>query len=242
MTVQDFFNKYQGLGIDFDGYYGNQCMDEFLQYNQDVVHAPRVYGNAVDVWSNYPTAFYTQIPNTPDGVPQIGDVMIWGTGIGPYGHIAICKEGDVNSFTSLDQNWNNAQFCQFITHNYNALLGWLRPIQPVVDIPEPTPAVEIPPTPIVEQPAPVVVVTPTPTIEIPVTTSESTTIIPVVIPSTPIETAPSEPQTPIIPPVEAKPIAQHGPVKTPMRLPDLIVWTLKNTISVLSKLWNRRNH
>lgn len=178
MTTQEFLDKYTGVGIDWDGFYGNQCMDEFLQYNQDVVHAPRVFGNAKDVWNTYPTAFYTRYDNTPDAVPHLGDVIIWGTGIGADGHIAICKEADVNHFISLDQNWNNVQTCELITHNYNAVLGWIRPIvivppvevppvvnnppevvNPVVNTPEPSPTplpVETPPTtqPTAPQPSP----------------------------------------------------------------------------------------
>lgn len=138
MTTQEFFDKYNGQSIDFDGFYGSQCADEFLQYNQDVVNAPRVYGNAVDIWSNYNPGFYDRIENTPDNFPQFGDVIIWGTGIGTFGHIAIVKEANINSFISLDQNWNNVQHCQFITHNYNAVLGWIRP---KTQAPVPTPNV-----------------------------------------------------------------------------------------------------
>jgi hypothetical protein len=65
----------------------------------------------------------------------LGDVVIWGTTIGQYGHIAICKEATKDSLTSFDQNWpvnvdsngNGLGVCHFQTHNYNGVLGWLRP-------------------------------------------------------------------------------------------------------------------
>lgn len=129
MTIQEFFDKWNGQGCDYDGYYGDQCMDLANQYNQDVVGAPRLTGNAVDVWTTYPQQAYGRINNTPDGVPQEGDIIIWGTSIGQYGHIAVFKSGDSNSFTSFDQNWPLNSVCHFQPHNYSGVLGWLRPKQ-----------------------------------------------------------------------------------------------------------------
>jgi len=241
MSIQEFFDTYVGKGIDFDGFYGNQCMDEFLQYNQDVIHAPRVYGNAVDVWTNYPTAFYDQIPNTPDGVPNCGDVMIWGTGIGQYGHIAIVRDANVNEFTSLDQNWNSVQTCEFITHSYAAVLGWLRPkifepqSAPIeVPQPEPQPVVDpMPPEPIVQSaPEPVVSATNT-DIPITVTTTSGETTIPVTTTSTTAGQSATfqvstENPTPIV-----KTTSLPKPISKPWRLSDLIVWIAMNIKRVL---------
>lgn len=127
MTVQEFLDNWNGKSIDFDGAFGAQCMDLALQYNQDIVKAPRLIGDAVDVWTTYPQDFYDKVPNTPDNFPQLGDIVIWGTAIGQFGHIAVCQKGDSVSFTSLDQNWNGVSHCEYVTHNYNAVLGWIRP-------------------------------------------------------------------------------------------------------------------
>lgn len=128
MTTSEFFTKWNGKSLDFDGFYGYQCMDLYQQYNKDVVVAPYVPSPfAKDVWNNYPKNFYTRIANTPNGVPQKGDVVIWGGGVnGGAGHIAVFYQGNVYSFTSFDQNWNG-QYCHFQSHNYNYVLGWLRP-------------------------------------------------------------------------------------------------------------------
>lgn len=126
MTFQEFLNKYNSKGIDFDGFYGFQCMDLAHKYavevcGQDIPNAPA----AKDVWTK-PTPGYTKIANTPDGVPQKGDIIIWGTGAGPYGHIAVFYQGDVWKFTSFDQNWPVNSVCHFQQHNYTGVLGWLR--------------------------------------------------------------------------------------------------------------------
>jgi hypothetical protein len=130
MTISDFLTKYNGKGIDFDGYYGYQCMDLWQQYNKEVwggSHIPAPY--AKDVWEKnlYPTNLYDKIANTLDGVPQKGDVVIWsGYANGGPGHIAVFYSGDVWKFTSFDQNWPSGSTCHFQPHNYNYVYGWLR--------------------------------------------------------------------------------------------------------------------
>lgn len=128
MTYLDFKNKYIGHGIDFDGYYGFQCMDLAEQYNKEVIGANKIGGNAKDAVTNYDKTKYTYIVNTPTGVPTQGDIMVWGAMPGnSYGHIAIFDHGDINSFTSLDQNWPVGSITHLQSHNYNYLLGWLHP-------------------------------------------------------------------------------------------------------------------
>lgn len=127
MNIQDFFDLWNNKGCDFDGVYGFQCMDLANQYNKDVIGAPRLAGNAVDAWTTYSPDFYDKIENTPTNTPALGDIVIWGTNIGVYGHIAVCKEADTNNFTSFDQNWPLDSLCHFQNHNYNGVLGWLHP-------------------------------------------------------------------------------------------------------------------
>jgi hypothetical protein len=128
MTIEEFFQRYNGQGIDFDHAYGCQCMDLAEEYNQGVVGAPRLGGNAIDVWTNFPANRYTRIGNAPDNFPNEGDLILWNTNVGNgYGHIAVAYRGDPNSFTSFDQNWPLGSLCHFQGHNYDDVLGWLRP-------------------------------------------------------------------------------------------------------------------
>lgn len=138
MNYSDFKAKYAGKGIDFDGYYGFQCMDLIEQYNQEVVNAPRLGGNAADVWDNYPKDFYNRIENTPSGVPEQGDIVIWNRNAGGgFGHAAIFDSGDVSKFQSLDQNWPIGSVTHLQDHSYTNVLGWLHPkkeTEPAADI------------------------------------------------------------------------------------------------------------
>lgn len=134
MKLDTFISTYTGKTVDTDGAYGGQCMDLMHKYIEQVLGLPLsvlAAPAAKDVYLNFGNMNgrdnFDRIANTPDGVPQKGDIVLWGTGIGPYGHVAIVISADVNTFTSFDQNWNGVQKCAVIAHNYNAVLGWLRP-------------------------------------------------------------------------------------------------------------------
>lgn len=157
MTIQEFFDKWNNQPCNPDGAYGNQCVDVADQYAVDVVDSPLPPVNgAKDFW-NKNLIGYDKIPNTPDGVPQKGDIIIWGEGIGSsFGHVAIFSKGDADSFTSFDQDFptqgyidNQGNFigtgvCHFQKHNdYTGVLGWFHPkdtiiTQPIVQQPAKT--------------------------------------------------------------------------------------------------------
>ena len=132
MTIKEFFQKYNGIGVDFDGYYGFQCVDLYRQYVKEVLNfeqSPSL-GNdgAYKIWDNYRKSDFDSIGNTPQAVPQLGDIIIWSKSARlPYGHISVFNYGDVNSFVSFDQNFPTGSTCHFQNHNYEGILGWLRP-------------------------------------------------------------------------------------------------------------------
>lgn len=133
MTFTDFITKWTGRGIDLDDAYGDQCMDLMHQYCAEVLGitdgsvlaalaAKDVYFNFDYVKGN---ELFAKVDNTPTGVPVSGDIMFWGTRIGPYGHVAIFIDGNATKFNSFDQNWNGHQYCEVVSHTYTAVLGWL---------------------------------------------------------------------------------------------------------------------
>lgn len=125
--VDAFVQRYSGRGVDIDKAYGDQCMDLVQLYVRDVLKTPFLGGpNAIDCFNNYPRTHYARYANTPSGVPKKGDIMIWGSNVGPYGHIAIFLSGDVNGFRSFDQNWPIGSKSHIETHSYFGVLGWLR--------------------------------------------------------------------------------------------------------------------
>lgn len=123
MTLQQFIEKWNGQYLEVAGPTAvNQCVDLANAYIRDVLGLPMIeWTNAKD----FPAKggnLYTYVQNTPTGVPQEGDLVIWD---GEYGHIAIFIEGDANSFRSFDQNYPTGTPCHVQNHTYANVLGWL---------------------------------------------------------------------------------------------------------------------
>lgn len=131
MTFNEFYQGVNGKSLDYDGLYGYQCVDlvkVYLDWMFDI--KPGAWGNAKDYWNNLNKAnmnnYFYKVPNTRDLVVQRGDIVVWGAMSGnPYGHVAIGLSGDINHFTSLDQNWGS-NYVREIYHNYDGVLGVLR--------------------------------------------------------------------------------------------------------------------
>jgi hypothetical protein len=124
MTFTEFMEKWNGQYLEVAGSSNAlyQCVDLANAYLRDVLNHPIIeWTNAIDFPSKLPD--FTYILNTPDGVPQEGDLVIWG---GTYGHIAIFIEGDTNSFRSFDQNYPSGTPCHVQGHTYSNVIGWLR--------------------------------------------------------------------------------------------------------------------
>lgn len=126
MTLKEFVLKYIGKFVDFDKHYGNTCVDLYRQYCQEVLGVPQTppVAGASDLWN---TTKFQKIPNTILGVPQAGDIVIWGKGLNGYGHVGIFQSGNMFGFTSFDQNWPVGSPCHSQFHRYKYVLGWLRP-------------------------------------------------------------------------------------------------------------------
>ena len=132
MTLNQFVDKWVGKNCDWDGNKNFWCVDLFRQYLQEVLRVAQPQGvqGASDFWDSYDTdsalqGVFQRIKNTPAGIPAARDVVIWGKGLGKYGHIAIFLSGDVKKFTSFDQNFPVGSACNKVEHNYKNVLGWL---------------------------------------------------------------------------------------------------------------------
>lgn len=113
----------------FPSYQPYQCYDLANLFATEVVGSGRFTGlYAADIITQAGTK-YRRINNTPSFVPQLGDIPVWNKNVGGgAGHVGIANgEGDTNWFVSLDQNWNRPT-ATFIRHDYNNLIGVLRPL------------------------------------------------------------------------------------------------------------------
>ena len=136
MGFDEFVKAYMGKSIDYDGVSGVQCVDLVKVYMNKVFGLkPGAWGNAKDYYENFNNVSalknnFTRIANTPDFVPQKGDICVWGKNVSSshnYGHIAIATgEGNTKELYTYDQNWNGKAMKK-VKHNYVAFLGVLRP-------------------------------------------------------------------------------------------------------------------
>lgn len=133
ITFEQFKTKWIGKGINFDGAYGNQCMDVYRQYVKECLGCPQspVVTGAKNVWNTYLKDYFDRITNDPNDLtlmPQNGDIVIWN--VGNYGHIAVCESATGTTLTCFEQNWTEGDgsgVSEIRKHsNYNGVLGWLR--------------------------------------------------------------------------------------------------------------------
>src|SRR3990167_7524815 len=96
LSFDEFIAKNLGKMLDYDGAFQGQCVDLYRFYVQDVLNfpQPRAVAGAKDFWTNYETDpnlknYYKQVANTPTGVPEKGDIVLWNSGAGGgFGHVA----------------------------------------------------------------------------------------------------------------------------------------------------------
>lgn len=128
MTLDEFVQKYRGVGIDYDGSYGKQCVDLYRVYCKEVLQVPQSppISGAADIWTTYLTDKFDQFVKVANNGPIKGDIVIWNKKMGNgFGHVAIFLDGETTEFRSLDQNWTPQQ-CRIETHTYSNMIGWLR--------------------------------------------------------------------------------------------------------------------
>ncbi|WPH64309.1 lysin [Staphylococcus phage vB_StaM_PB50] len=129
----DWVNSRIGRRLDFDGWYGAQCMDLTIGYCNYISGGSfRPWGNAINLKDNTMPAGWKLIKNTPSFLPQPGDIAIWAYApYDVYGHTGIITSANLNNFYSVDQNWFNAGSngspAAKVFHDYTGFWGVIRP-------------------------------------------------------------------------------------------------------------------
>ena len=135
MTLNEFKDKWLGKPADWDGQYGNQCVDLYRFYVNEVLHFPQSpgVGGASEIWDSADPKYYDFITNNPadtDQYPKPGDIVIWNrkTG-GGFGHVAMALEG--TNGTKLDlletDGTTGTGLVQEKLRPYTNVIGWLHP-------------------------------------------------------------------------------------------------------------------
>ncbi|NBU34394.1 CHAP domain-containing protein [bacterium] len=138
MTLSEFVNKYNGVHIDEDGYYGAQCWDVSARYAREVVGCPSFptgSGGAEGLFrlfANPIPQYFDRIANNksdPNQLPLPGDVIVWDASFSPpWGHTAVCISADASGVNVIEQNGNNPGGVAYIKkRGWTGVSGWLRP-------------------------------------------------------------------------------------------------------------------
>ncbi|QWY14498.1 endolysin [Staphylococcus phage JPL-50] len=129
--AKDWIYKHEGVGVDFDGAYGFQCMDLAVAYIYYITDGKvRMWGNAKDAINNDFKGLATVYENTPSFKPQLGDVAVYINS--QYGHIQCVTSGNLDYYTCLEQNWLGGGFdgwekATIRTHYYDGVTHFIRP-------------------------------------------------------------------------------------------------------------------
>jgi hypothetical protein len=134
VNLEEFIKKYIGVkNVGNTPENKGQCVG-LVAVCIDDLGLSHVWGHAKDLYANASDKEWIKILNTPTGVPVKGDVLVWkGNSPTAVGHTAIFVDGNVNDFHSFDQNYPVGSAPHIQYHNYNNLLGWIRP-KPKVDL------------------------------------------------------------------------------------------------------------
>lgn len=139
MTLEQFLEKYLGQSKGYpEGKFIGECLSIVKLYIQEcfsVIPPPSGTNSAYGYWSNFPNPLGTKfekIENTDTLVPQKGWIVIWKPWeSNQYGHIAIIKDANLDTFNSYDQNWGTKIFKE-INHNYDNVIGFLKPKESII--------------------------------------------------------------------------------------------------------------
>ena len=130
--LQNFVSNNNGKFLDFDGKYGNQCVDLarcWIKANGK--NQPGGVSGAKDLFDKFekdPILMknYIKIKNTPLTIPKAGDIVIWNGSYGPYGHVAVIIDANLMSFRAFSQNDPAGSCCAVKKYSYNKVSGFLR--------------------------------------------------------------------------------------------------------------------
>lgn len=131
MTFDKFLNTYKtGKSYAYNGTYKGECVSLVKLYIRDVLGGtPQSIGNAKDYWTKrngaYIQSLFKPIANTPEFVPQKGDVFVRSSGI--WGHVGIVISATQHEFKTIEQNAKGCRVVKRVTHTDWKNINFLRP-------------------------------------------------------------------------------------------------------------------
>lgn len=130
LTFNDFIVKYYNQRVAYHDKYRGECVQIVRVYLDEVCGVEQFPGvvGAADMWQACPESQYLHIPNTIEGVPEPGDILVWGRRVGrSNGHTELFVMGDRRHQLTYGQNNPLWSGCHVSWRDYlDGLIGWLR--------------------------------------------------------------------------------------------------------------------
>lgn len=135
ISLDEFIAQYTGQQMLYPGkgeYLRGECVQLARLWIDEGLAAPQPQGvqGAADLWAGaFDARAWERHENTPDAVPEAGDVVIWSRQYGPFGHVAVALGGgDTNRFQAFSQNDPTGTAAAVREYTYRRVLGWFRPL------------------------------------------------------------------------------------------------------------------
>ena len=121
-----WLQEQEGRSIDYDGYFGAQCVDLIMAYYKYLI-GYNVGGNGDDYATNTLPSGWTR---TKNGQPQKGDILVYAGGTGA-GHIAIYESDNVTWHQNYDGQYvrrvTNKHYTSFVAFDGATYWGCIHP-------------------------------------------------------------------------------------------------------------------
>lgn len=135
-----FINSKIKTKVDYDGYYGAQCVDLYREYCKVMYGITDLEmlgeGGARDIYlkySEFPNErrYFVQLDAKKHSFAKSGDIAIWDkTETNPYGHVAIVVDDQVQDILVLEQDGFKQDGCKLALRSKDNLLGYLMRHEP----------------------------------------------------------------------------------------------------------------
>lgn len=133
--IIEFVNKHINTKVDYDGYYGAQCVDLFRQYVKELYGITNLEalgdGGAKDIYLRYDEfpnekKHFIKLDAEKHSFAQSGDIAIWNsTETNEYGHVAIVLDDQVQNILVFEQNGFTQEGAKLKIRSKQNLLGYL---------------------------------------------------------------------------------------------------------------------
>lgn len=130
-----FINEKIKTKVDYDGYYGAQCVDLYRQYCKDMYGITTLEmlgdGGARDIYLKYDQfpnekKYFIQLDAKNHIYAKTGDIAIWdATPTNPFGHVAIVVDDQLSKILVLEQDGFKQDGAKLALRDKENLLGYL---------------------------------------------------------------------------------------------------------------------